>query len=116
VILNGVLILVSGLLVSSKNKFKMEFEHLKLIENFQELDLPKKYGFSFGWYTYGQNINVILKHENKGENQIYLAETKLEVEATINKLLSKLVEHFNVTIEDQKKMCNLLKEHGCCYF
>lgn len=107
---------VNGLLASSRNNFKIEFETLKPIEDFQELDLTKKYGFSFGWYTFGKNIQVILKHDNKGENQIYLAETKLEVEAIINKLLSKLVKDFNVTKEDQKKMCNLLKEHGCCYF
>lgn len=110
------LILVSGLLVSSKNEFKVEFEHLNSVENFQDLDLTKKYGFSFGWYRFGQNVHVILKQDRKGEKQLHLAETKLEVEAIINKMLSKLVKDFNVTKEDQKKMCNLLKEHGCCYF
>ncbi|MEJ2244353.1 MAG: hypothetical protein P8X87_07515 [Candidatus Bathyarchaeota archaeon] len=106
--------MVSGLLASSKNNFKIEFEHLNPIENFQDLDLIKKYGFSFGWYSFGKNIHVILKHEK--ENQIYLAETKLEVEAIINKVLPKLIEDFNVTKKDQKEMCNLLKEQGCCYF
>lgn len=35
--------MVSGLLASSKNNFKIEFEHLNPIENFQDLDLIKKY-------------------------------------------------------------------------
>jgi hypothetical protein len=108
--------MVSGLLASSENKFKIEFEHFNPIEEFQKLDLIKKYGFSIGWYTFGQNIHVILKHENEGKNQIYLAETKLEVEAIINRLLSKFVQDYNITKEDQKYMCILLKEHGCCYF
>lgn len=38
---------VNGLLDSSRNNFKIEFETLNPIEDFQELNLTKKYGFSF---------------------------------------------------------------------
>ena len=89
---------------------------MKPIEEFEELELLKKYGFDLGWYTFSQNIHVVLKQTNKGENEIYLAEKIVEVEPIINKLVNKVVEDFGVTEEDQKDMFNLLRKHGCCYF
>ena len=108
--------MVSGLLVSSKYGFNMKLENLNPIEEFGELELLKKYGFGLGWYTFGQNIHVVLKQTNKGKNEIYLAEKIVEVEPIINKLVDKVVEDFGVNEEDQKDMFNLLRKHGCCYF
>ncbi len=108
--------MVSGLLFSLKNGFNIKLENLNPIEEFEELELLKKYGFDLGWYTFGQNIHIILKKTNKGENQIYLAEKIIEVEPIINRLVDEVVEDFGVTKEDQKIMFNLLKKHGCCYF
>jgi DNA-binding Lrp family transcriptional regulator len=108
--------LVSGLLVSSKSGFHLKLENLKPIEEFEELGLLKKYGFDLGLYTFGQNVHVVLKQTNTGENEIYLAENKIEVEPIINKLANEVVEDFGVTEEDQKDMFDLLRKHGCCYF
>ena len=108
--------MVSGLLVSSKNGLDIKLENLNPVEEFKEIELPKKYGFDLGWYTFGQNIHVILKRVNKGENQIFLAEKIIEVEPILNQLIDKVVEDFCVTDKDQKEMFILLKEHGCCYF
>ena len=98
--------MVSGLLVSSKYGFNMKLENLNPIEEFGELELLKQYGFGLGWYTFGQNIHVVLKQTNKGKNEIYLAEKIVEVEPIINKLVDKVVEDFGVNAEDQKGMFN----------
>jgi RIO-like serine/threonine protein kinase len=110
------MMMVSGLLVSSKNGFNIELENLNPIEEFEELELLKKYGFDLGWYAFGQNIHVILKQTKSGKNQIYLAEKPIEVESIVNKLVDEVVEDFGVTEADQKAMFNLLRKHGCCYF
>jgi len=108
--------MVSGLVVTSKNEFNIQVENLKSIEEFEPLDLLNKYGFNLGWFTFGKNTHVILKQINKGEKQIYLAEEAIEAESILNKLITELVEKFNVTTKDQKEIFKLLKENGCCYF
>ena len=108
--------MVSGLVITSKNCFNLQFENLKLIEDFEQLNLRKKYGFKLGWYNFGQNIHVILKELNAGEKQIYLAEKTIEAESILNKLVNELSEQFQISSKDQKEIFNLLKEHGCCFF
>ena len=108
--------MVSGLIVTLKNGFKIQIENLKPVEEFEQLDLLNKYGFNISWYSFGENIHVILKQIRGKENQIYLAEKPIEAESTLNGLITEVVKSFNVTSEDQKEMFNMLKEHGCCYF
>lgn len=108
--------MVSGLVITSNDDFNFQVENLKPIEEFEKLDLLKKYGFNVGWFTFGKNTHVIIKHINKGEKQIYLAEEIIDAESIVNKLITELVEKFKVSTKDQKEIFNLLKEHGCCYF
>ena len=108
--------MVSGLLVSFTNGYDLKLENVNTIENFEGLNLRKKYGFDLGWYTLGEKIHVILKNVNEGETQIYLADNKIEVESIINKLVNKAVEDFGVDEKDQKEIYIMLRKHGCCYF
>ncbi len=110
------LILGNGLIVTSKNRFNINLENLKPVEEFEQLDLLNKYGFNLSWYTFGKKIHVILRQIAKKENQIYLAEKPIEAESILNKLITELIETFKVSSKDQKQMFNLLKKHGCCYF
>ena len=41
--------MVSGLIVTLKNDFKIQLENLKLVEEFEQLDLLNKYGFNISW-------------------------------------------------------------------
>lgn len=76
--------MVSGLVVKSKNEFNIQVKNLKPVEEFEKLDLLKKYGFNVGQFTFGKNIHVILKHIKKGEKQIYLAEEIIDEESILN--------------------------------
>jgi len=40
--------MVSGLVVKSKNEFNIQVKNLKPVEEFEKLDLLKKYGFNVG--------------------------------------------------------------------
>jgi ribosomal protein S1 len=115
-ILDGVVLMVSGLLVSIKNGCNLKLENVNPIEEFEGLKLRNKYGFDLGWYTLGEKIHVILKYVNEGETQIYLADNKIEVESIMNKVINKVVEDFSVDEKDQKEIYIMLKKHGCCYF
>ena len=108
--------MVNGLLGTSKNSFHRDNENLKPIEEFEALELFKKYGFNLGWYTFGNDINVIITQNSAEGSQVYLAEKKVEAESILNKIINESVEQFAVSKQDQKEMFNLLKEHGCCYF
>lgn len=108
--------MVNGLLIDSKDGFRLELKNLNPIEEFEQLDLINKYGFQLGWYKFGQNIHVISKKVIKGERQIYLAEKTIDAESIINRLVNELVEQFQIRPEEQKQIFTLLKEHGCCFF
>jgi hypothetical protein len=108
--------MTSGLLVSLKKGCDLKIGNLNPLEKFEGLDLLSKYGFDFGWYTFGDNIHVILKCVKEGESQIYLAENKLEVESVINKLISEAVRDFGFDEKTQREIYEKLRKHDCCYF
>ena len=66
--------MVSGLVVIAKDITSIQFENLRIVEKFEQLDLLNKYGFNLNWFAFGENTHVILKHFQNGEMQIYLAE------------------------------------------
>ena len=108
--------MVSGLLVSFKTGSKLEFENLNAKEKFEDLRLNSKYGFDLGWYTFGENIQVIFRCDNKGETQIYVADNKIEAEQILNEVVQKTVTHFSINAKDEKAIFDRLRKHGCCYF
>ena len=115
-VITWVLWMVSGLLVSFKTGSKLEFENLNAKEKFEDLRLRNKYGFDLGWYTFGENIQVILRCDDKGETQIYLADNKIEAEHILNEVVRQVVDDFSVDAKDQKAIFDKLRKHGCCYF
>ena len=108
--------MVSGLIASFKSDSSLEFESLTVKENFEDLRFRNKYGFDLGWYTFGENIHIILMRDYKGETQIYLADSKVESESVMNEIIHKTVTRFSVDTNDEKAIFERLKKHGCCYF
>lgn len=108
--------MVSGLLVSFKNSSNFELENVNSKEKFEDLKLSDKYGFDLGWYTFGENIQVILRCADNDETQIYLADNKIDAERILNELVRQVVKDFNVDGKDEKAIFDKLRKHGCCYF